>query len=134
AMTDEIGQPNGIAFAPDGRTLYVTDASAGLRNAEGARAILAFAVRSDGRLGPRRTFAEVEAGVPDGLAVDADGRVYAACVDGIRVFASDGRGLGRIATATDASNVAFGGGRLFITAGHAVHAIDLKVGDGALRG
>lgn len=137
AMTDAVGQPNGIAFSPDGRVLYVSDTGAGLMNAEGARAILAFAVDGNGRLSEPRTFAEVEAGVPDGLAVDADGRVYAACLDGVRVFDPDGRMLGRIATATNASNLAFGGPdgrRLFITAGRAVHAIDLKVGDGAIRG
>ena len=135
-MSDAVGQPNGIAFSPDGTRLYVSDTSAALKNPEGARAILTFAVENGRRLGPPTVFATLEAGVPDGLAVDAGGRVYAACFDGVRVYAPDGTQLGRIATATDAANVAFGGPdgrRLFIAAGAAVHAIDLKVA-GPTRG
>jgi gluconolactonase len=72
----------------------------------------------------------VDAGVPDGLAVDAGGRVYAACGDGVRVFRADGRLVGRIATAREAANVTFGGPdgrRLFIASGPAILAIDLEV-------
>lgn len=129
AATDAVGQPNGLAFSPDGRILYVSDTGAALKNPEGSRAILAFPVEGAG-LGAPRPFATVEAGVPDGLAVDAGGRVYAACFDGIRIFAPDGTRLGRIATATDAANLTFGGPdgkRLFFAAGPMVHAIDLKV-------
>lgn len=130
AMTDAVGQPNGIVFSPDGTRLYVSDTSAALKNPEGARTILTFPVERGRRLGNPQVFATVEAGVPDGLAVDAGGRLYAACFDGVRVFDSDGTRLGRIATATDAANVAFGGpdgNRLFIGAGPIVHAIDLAV-------
>lgn len=130
AMTEAVGQPNGLAFSPDGSILYVSDTGASLRNPEGSRAILAFPVEGGRGLGAPRTVATLEAGVPDGLAVDEDGRIYAACFDGVRIFAPDGTRLGRIATATDAANVAFGGPdrrRLFIAAGHAVHAVDLKV-------
>lgn len=129
AMTDALDQPNGLAFAPDGRILYVSESGAAL-NPEGGRAVIAFAVAPDGRLGPPRTFAAIEAGVPDGLKVDAAGRVYAACGDGVRIFAPDGAPLGRIATPTASANLAFGGAdgrRLFIAAGHAIHAIDLRV-------
>ncbi|WP_244472275.1 SMP-30/gluconolactonase/LRE family protein [Methylobacterium sp. Leaf108] len=129
AMTEALDQPNGIAFSPDGRTLYVSDTGAALKNPEGARAIYAFAVTA-GPLPAPRVFATLEAGVADGLAVDEAGRVYAACVDGVRVFGSSGAPLGRIATATAAANVAFGGPdgrRLFVCAGPAVHAIDLQV-------
>ena len=127
AMTDAVDQPNGLAFSPNGKTLYVAEAGAAL-NPEGGRAILAFPVEPD-RLGAPRTFAQIEAGIPDGLKVDVDGRVYAACVDGARIFDPDGTRLGRIATPTPAGNLAFGGedGRtLFITAGAMIHAVDLK--------
>ena len=128
-QSDALDQPNGLAFSPDGRRLYVSDTGASL-NPEGARAILAFPVENGRSLGTPHPFATVEAGVPDGLAVDADGRVYAACGDGVRVFAPDGRLLGRIATAREAANVTFGGRdgrRLFVASGPAIHAIALKV-------
>jgi gluconolactonase len=135
AVTDAVGQPNGLAFAPDGRILYVSDASAAL-NPEAARRILAFAVEPDRRLGPARVFAELESGVPDGLAVDANGNLYAACEDGVRLYAPDGTPLGRIATPKAAANLAFGGPdrrRLFIAAGDAILAVDLKVAAGGNR-
>ncbi len=128
-QTDALDQPNGLAFSPDGRRLYVSDTGASL-NPEGARTINVFPVENGRSLGAPRAFATVEAGVPDGLAVDAEGRVYAACGDGVRVFRGDGRPLGRIATAREAANVTFGGPdgrRLFIASGPAVLAIDLKV-------
>lgn len=130
AMTEAADQPNGIAFSPNGRILYVSDTGAALKNPEGARAILAFSVTGSGKLPAPRIFATVEAGVADGLGVDEAGRVYAACFDGVRVFDPEGTLLGRIATATDAANLAFGGPngrRLYICAGRTVHAIDLKV-------
>ncbi|WP_375408834.1 SMP-30/gluconolactonase/LRE family protein [uncultured Methylobacterium sp.] len=130
AMTEALGQPNGIAFSPDGRILYVSDTSAALKNSEGARTIVAFPVSGSGALPPPRVFATLDEGVADGLDVDEAGRLYAACFDGVRVFDPDGTLLGRIATATDAANLAFGGAdgrRLFICAGPSVHAIDLKV-------
>ncbi len=125
AVTDVLDQPNGLAFAPDGRTLYVSESGAAL-NPEGGRAILAFPVEN-GRLGRHRVFAELEAGVPDGLKVDAQGHVFAACIDGVRIYHPDGTRLGRIATPVVAANMAFGArGRLYIAASHAIHAIDLK--------
>lgn len=130
AMTEAAGQPNGIAFSPDGGILYVSDTSAALRNSEGARTILAFPVAGSGPLPSPRVFATLDEGVADGLDVDEAGRLYAASFDGVRVFDPDGTLLGRIATATDAANLAFGGEdgrRLFICAGPTVHAIDLKV-------
>ncbi|WP_019905910.1 SMP-30/gluconolactonase/LRE family protein [Methylobacterium sp. 77] len=136
AMTDAVGQPNGIAFAPDGRHLYVTETSAALDNAEGGRAVLAFPVE-ERRLGEPRTIATLDVGAPDGLAVDEAGRIYAACADGVRIYLPDGTLLGRIATATPASNVEFGGPdgkRLFISAGTVVAAIDLKVRGAAKAG
>ncbi|WP_294642509.1 SMP-30/gluconolactonase/LRE family protein [uncultured Aureimonas sp.] len=128
AMIATLDQPNGLAFSPDGRTLYVADSGAAL-NPEGAAEILAFPVAGGGQVGTGRRFAAVTSGVPDGLCVDAEGRVYAACEDGVHIHEADGTRLGRIATPGPAANVAFGGPegrRLFIAAGPAIHAIDLR--------
>lgn len=128
AMVDTLDQPNGIAFSPDGRTLYVADAGAGL-NPEGPREIVAFPIQADGRPGEGYRFAALTSGVPDGLAMDTTGRLYAACEDGVRVYDPDGTWLGRIATPGPAANVAFGGKdgrRLFVASGPSIHAIDLE--------
>ncbi len=128
ARIEDMDQPNGLAFAPDGQTLYVADAGAGL-NPEGPREIRAYRVTPEGAAEAGRIFARLESGVPDGLETDADGRLYAACEDGVRVFAPDGTLLGRIATPTTPANIVFGGvdgRRLFITAGKAVHAVNMR--------
>lgn len=129
AMTETMEQPNGIAIAPDGRTLYVSETGAG-RNPAVANGIVAFHIGADGGLEGRRDFARYTEGVPDGLALDLDGRIYAASADGVRVFAPGGRFLGVIATPKAAGNLAFGGPggrRLFIAATDAVHVVDMKV-------
>jgi len=129
AMIEEIDQPNGLVFSPDGRTLYVSESGGG-PNPEGGRAVMAFAVEDARRVGPGRVFAALDAGVPDGLAVDRDGRLYVAAQDGIRIHAADGRRLGRLATATATGNLAFGGPdgrRLFVAEGERVLALDLDV-------
>ncbi|WP_244486549.1 SMP-30/gluconolactonase/LRE family protein [Aureimonas sp. Leaf324] len=128
AMIDTIDQPNGIALSPDGQTLYVAESGAAL-NPEGPREIRVFAIQADGRPDEGRVFATLDSGVPDGLAVDSTGRLYAACEEGVRIYDPDGTWLGRIATPGPAANVAFGGAerrRLFIASGTSIHAIDLK--------
>lgn len=129
ARVETMDQPNGIAFSPDGATLYVAEAGAG-PNPEGAGGIRAFAVRDDGTLGAQRDFTPPDGGLVDGLAVDREGRVYAATGAGVAVHDPDGRRLGLIATPTPCANMAFGGKngrRLFVTAGHEVFGIDLRV-------
>ena len=126
---DGFEQPNGIVFSPDERLLYVSETSAAL-NPEGGREIRVFPVRAGGRLGEGRVFARVSEGVPDGLDVDAVGRVYAATAAGVQVWAPDGTALGRIAVPGTAGSLAFGGaaGRtLFICNGTDIHAVETRV-------
>ena len=66
-----LGQPNGLAFAPDGRTLYVSDTSR--TEGDDGHTIYAFPVRNDASLGERRVYTEIEPGVPDGFRVDRRG-------------------------------------------------------------
>jgi gluconolactonase len=116
----DLRAPNGLAFSPDEKTLYVS-------NAEHARPIwMAYEVRSDGSLGAGRLFAEASAfvkpeeGVPDGLKVDRNGNVFAAAPGGVHVFAPDGTRLGRLETGVKTGNVAWGedGSTLFVAANH----------------
>ncbi|MEG9529518.1 MAG: SMP-30/gluconolactonase/LRE family protein [Hyphomicrobiales bacterium] len=124
----DLGQPNGLAFAPDGRTFYVSDTS----RTEGGdgHMIYAFPVLDDSSLGERRVFAEVEPGVPDGFRVDRRGWIWTSSEAGVQVFSAEGHRLGLIPTPQLCSNCCFGPGerRLFITSKQHLYAIDLAGG------
>ena len=127
----ELRYPNGIAFSPDGRTLYVS-------NSDPARpVILAYDMAASGAVSRRRVFADMTAlaarrlpGLPDGIAVDERGNLWATGPGGVRVFRPDGRELGLISTGAAISNCTFGGsdGRtLFMTSGSMLAAVRTKV-------
>jgi len=128
-VVDSMRHPNGLAFSPDERVLYVADTWAAVTpGAE--RHILAYDVAGDGRVGGGRVFAHIEPGVADGLRVDIHGNVWTSAEDGIHIIASDGHELGRILVPEVTSNCVFGGvdgRRLFITASSSLYAIDVLV-------
>lgn len=125
-LTRELDGPNGIAFAPDEGTLYVS-------NADRRRPVwMAFPVREDGTLGAGRVFFDAREwvrrwpGLPDGMKTDAAGNLFAAGPGGVHVFAPDGSHLGSIITGVATSNVGWGGddgSDLYITAGSVVHRL-----------
>ena len=131
AVESELHFPNGIAFSPDGRTLYVSNSDP--KNA----VIIAFDVSSGGKVSRRRIFADMTAlagkglpGLPDGMAVDQQGNLWAAGPGGVHVFTPQGRELGLISTGAAVSNCTFGGrdGRtLFITSTHGLATIRTEV-------
>jgi gluconolactonase len=103
-LADKILLTNGLGFSPDGRSLYHADSRAHI--------VGVYAVGSDGSLGPRRTFARVDEGVPDGLAVSVDGAVWVAAARGgaVVVFEPDGRERERIPCPLPmVTSVCFGG-------------------------
>lgn len=117
-LSDELSRPNGIAFSPDERTLYVA-------NSDPERAVwMAWDVESDGGVANGRVFFDATdlvaelPGLPDGLKVDAAGNLFATGPGGVLVLAPDGRHLGTIHTTQATANCAFGdGGRyLYMTA------------------
>lgn len=117
AVIDDIDQPNGIAFSPDGGTVYVTDTAAGLGDGPG-HWIRAYDVDGAKTSGGRH-FASIETGLPDGIAVDVEGRVWSSAGDGVHVFATSGEELLFVPVPEVVANVAFGGddgSDLFITA------------------
>ncbi len=125
-LVDDFEKPNGLAFSPDERTLYVNDT--------GRYHVRAFDVGPEGDLldAPGRVFANLvpgEPGGPDGLKVDQAGRVYVAVALGIWVFEPDGRLLGILATPKRPSNLTWAdadGRGLVITAVDAVHYARFK--------
>jgi gluconolactonase len=114
-------KPNGIAFSPDGRILYVADTEGGH--------IRAFDVAKDGSLRKGRVFAPIDG--PDGMKIDSEGHVYCTGAGGVWVFDSTGTKLGVIETPETPANCAFGGddGRvLFVTARTGLYRVRVNVG------
>lgn len=110
-VVEGVERPNGIQLSRDERILYLNNA--------GGEYLLAFDIQADGRLTNRRNFAKYE-GVTstaqgavnsqaDGLAVDSEGRVYAAMPNGVQVFSPQGQHLGTIPTSRRVQNLAFAG-------------------------
>ncbi len=128
AAATDFHQPNGLAFSPDGRILYVAE-SGQAPDGSRPRTIRAFDV-SGGSLTNGRVFARLESGVPDGLKTDMEGRVYAGTGDGVGIWGPGGAFLGRIPTEGPCANIAFGGPdgrRLYICAGPKVLAVEMRV-------
>ncbi len=120
-------QPNGLAFSPDGRVLYVSDTSLALGGQK--HEIQAFDIAKDGTLTGRRLFRVVGPGIPDGFTVDQRGWIWTTSQSGVQVFAEDATPLGEVPTPGLCANCDLGGEdgrRLFIAAEHRLLAIDLR--------
>jgi gluconolactonase len=119
-VADSLDKPNGLAFSPDERLLYVGDNGA-------PRHLLAFDVEDGVRLTGGRELAVSTPAHPDGIKVDADGRVYASFADGIQVFGPTGVLIGEVEL-PGAVNFTFGGRNrdvLYVTADTAIWAVTL---------
>jgi len=129
-LEDGLDFPNGIALSPDERTLYVA-------NSDPARPIwMAYSLDAVGAIVDKRVFADASdlmgddaPGLPDGMAVAADGTLFATGPGGVIVFAPDGKRLGRIETGKAVSNCAFGddGRTLYMTSSDSLARVRLMV-------
>jgi gluconolactonase len=117
-LTKEMTRPNGLAFSPDEKTLYVAQS-------DPERAIwMAYPVKPDGTLDKGKVFFDATSlvkglpGLPDGMKVDRNGNLFATGPGGVNVFAPDGTHLGRIDTGQATANCGWGndGSTLYITA------------------
>ena len=117
-LTTEMTRPNGIAFSPDFKTLYVAQS-------DPAAAIWkAFPVKADGTLGESRVLHDATdsvgklPGLPDGLKADAKGNLFATGPGGVYIFTASGKLIGRIDTGQKTANCGWGedGSTLFLTA------------------
>ena len=125
AVITEMDRPNGIAFAPNERVLYVADTGA-------PRHIAAFDVSDDGKsVSDKRVFAVVRPGAPDGFRTDTRGNVWTSAHDGVHCYSPDGVLLGKLLIAQQrTANCAFGGDdmkTLYITADTSVYSVRLSV-------
>jgi gluconolactonase len=121
----DLTRPNGIAFSPDEKTLYISNSD------EKHRVWMAYDVKPDGTVANGRLFADVtaekETSNPDGMKVDTSGNIYAAGPAGIWIFSASGKHLGTIKPGESPANCNWGddGKSLYITAETSVYRIKL---------
>lgn len=129
-VAGDFHHPNGLAFSRDEKWLYVAD-SGGTEDADGPRHIRRLAVAADGRtLGASSVFAVCGAGFFDGFRIDAEGRLWTSCAEGVQCYREDGTLIGRVRIPEFAGNLAFGGlrrNRLFICGTTSLYAVYLKI-------
>ncbi|MDT7788806.1 MAG: gluconolactonase [Pseudonocardiales bacterium] len=123
----DMEEPNGLAFSPDERLLYVSDTSSALRtDGTGQHCIRVYDVTDDRRCVNGRVFAEISPGVADGFRVDEHGNVWTSSGDSVQIFAPDGTWLGKIAIPEVVGNVCFGGpagDELFVAASTSLYRV-----------
>ncbi len=128
-VADDFVQPNGLAFSPDERWLYVVDTGA-THIEDGPRHIRRLRVQDGGAtLAGGEVFAESTAGLFDGLRVDVHGNLWTSAADGVHCYAPDGTLLGKVRVPEVVANVCFGGAkgnRLFVCATTGVYAVYLN--------
>jgi gluconolactonase len=122
-----VRRPNGLAFSPDEKILYVIESQ------PGERAIYAFDVVDGTKLEKGRVLVKcTREETPDGFRVDIDGNLWCGWgmgsdeLDGVRVFNPQGQPIGHIALPERCANVCFGGpkrNRLFMAASHSIYAL-----------
>ena len=124
-LTKDLTQPNGLAFSPDGKRLYVDDSE--------QRNIRVYDVAPDGALSNGRIFGEEPGGkndgVPDGIKVDRDGNLFVTGPRGIWVWDPQGHHLGTIEMPEQPANLAWGDNdyrTLYITATTSVYRLPVK--------
>jgi gluconolactonase len=121
---DDFVQPNGLAFSPDERRLYVADTGR-THVADGPAHIRVFDVDA-GKLSGGDVFAECTTGLFDGFCLDEAGNIWTSAGDGVRCYEPGGDHIGTVRVPDPVANVCFGGPArncLFICATGAVYAI-----------
>ena len=135
---DDLPFPNGLAFTPDGKGLYIVG-----RNAQGGRLLFRYDVGNDGRLSNKTTvFDAGMTGTLDGIKCDEDGNIWAgwgstnnapgslsADMDGVVCISPAGKMIGHIRLPERCANLCFGGAkgnRLFMASCHSLYAVHVE--------
>jgi gluconolactonase len=126
-LVSDLPRPNGVAFSPDEKYLYIS-------NSEPKKIWMRYRVRPDGSLADGKVFYDATSdqslGGPDGIKVDENGNLYGAGPGGVWVFSPDGKHLGTIHMPERVGNIAWGGPdrkSLYITASTSIYRIKLNI-------
>jgi len=129
-VISELVQPNGLAFSPDEKVLYVADTGQ-THNTECVPKICAYALSQNGEaVGPSRVHTKCDVGLYDGFRVDTLGNIWTSAGDGVHCISAKGTLLGKIAVPEVVANLCFVGpklNRLFICATTSIYSIYLNV-------
>lgn len=126
-LTKDLDQPNGLAFSPDGKRMYIDDSKQ--RNIR-VYTFHAGAI-SDGRIfGSEAPPAGQRGGVPDGMKIDKQGDLFVTGPGGVWVWDAAGNHLGTIIMPKQPANLTWGDPdykTLYLTAGDTVYKLRMKV-------
>jgi gluconolactonase len=124
-LASDLRRPNGIAFSPDEKFLYVDDSL--------EKKWMRYPVRGDGTLGPGTVFFDAgrdpRPGAPDGMKVDRAGNLFSAGPGGVWIFSPAGRHLGTLLLPKNVGNVAWGGSdgqTLYVVCSDSVYSVHLS--------
>ncbi|MGH9376416.1 MAG: SMP-30/gluconolactonase/LRE family protein [Terriglobia bacterium] len=124
-LTKDMKAPNGLAFSPDEKHLYIDDSGAGT--------YMRYEVKPDGTIENGQLFFDLskspDQGVTDGIKIDHKGNVYACGPGGVWILSPEGKLLGRLKPPEEPANIAWGddGKTLYMTAWTSVYRIRLKI-------
>ncbi len=128
AVITDFNCPNGLAFSPDEKRLYVSETGA-VHDEEAQRHIRTFNVDAKGHVTGGEILHEVQPGCADGFRLDTDGNIWTSAGDGVHCISAEGELLGKIKVPEVVSNVCFGGRakhQLYITATTSLYMITLN--------
>lgn len=126
-LVSDLTRPNGIAFSPDEKYLYVS-------NSMPKKFWMRYTVKPDGTVTDAKQLLDVtpdnRPGAPDGMKVDMEGNIYSAGPGGIWIISPEGKALGTIVVPGRTSNVAWAGAdrkTLYITGSEGIFRVHLKI-------
>ncbi len=131
-LTTDLGGPNGIAFSPDEKYLYVTNWD--IRNIHRTKTLWRYEVQADGTLKNGKIFFDwnltEDDEALDGMKVDKEGNLFVSAPGGLWILSAEGKLLGKIVTPERPANMAWGddGKTLYLTAHSSLYQLRVNTG------